>query len=397
MTATPPRRGWLVANLIGQLGFGLLLMTVCIPSMQEWGALLNASQTQVQLTFSAYVVAYGGMQLAYGPLSDRLGRKPVLLAGMALAALGSLWAALAPGMEALIAARFVQGAGSAAGMVVGRAMVQDVFEGPARTRVLAYIGMAMGLCPPVATVLGGQVHVAWGWQANFVLMAALATGLLLAGWRGLPNPKPAAPGPQHWWPAMWQAYATLARTPRFGAHVLLVAVTTATFYAFLAGAPMVLRSYGVGPGRVGVFIMCIPLSYIVGNFLTSRLAARLGEGRVMRRGQALTLAGVGVMLALALAGWHHPLAFALPLLLLGLGHGLLSPAALAGTVGLQPALAGAAAGVAGLMQQLMGAAAGYLVGWFTHEGAAHLGAVMLGFTLVGSLALAAIGRRRAST
>ena len=114
----------------------------------------------------------------YGPLSDRLGRKPVLLAGLALAGVASLLAALAPSLPWLIAARVLQGAGCAAGMVVGRAMVQDLFEGPERTRVMAFVGMAMGLCPPLATIVGGQLHVRLGWQANFVLVAALA---LLAG------------------------------------------------------------------------------------------------------------------------------------------------------------------------------------------------------------------------
>ena len=109
MTPTPPR-GLLVANLLGQLAFGLLAMTICIPSMAQWGMLFGASQAQVQLTFSGYVVAYGGLQLLYGPLSDRLGRKRVLLAGLALGFAGSVLAALAPGLGWLIAARVLQGA-----------------------------------------------------------------------------------------------------------------------------------------------------------------------------------------------------------------------------------------------------------------------------------------------
>ena len=166
-TALPQAsHGPLIANLLAQLAFGLVAMTICIPSMQEWGAQFGSSQAAVQLTFSGYVAAYGGFQLIYGPLSDRLGRKKILLFGLALAGLGSALGALATDLTQLTAARVLQGAGSAAGMVVGRAMVQDLFHGPERTRVMAYIGMAMGLCPPLATIIGGQLHVQLGWQAK---------------------------------------------------------------------------------------------------------------------------------------------------------------------------------------------------------------------------------------
>lgn len=381
-----PPSGLLVANLLAQLAFGLLAMTICIPSMQEWGAIFGASQASVQLTFSGYVVAYGGFQLLYGPLSDRLGRKTILMTGLSLAGLGSVLGALAPDLATLTLARIVQGAGAAAGMVVGRAMVQDLFQGQQRTRVMAYVGMAMGLCPPLATIVGGHVHVRFGWQANFVLMAVVAAVLLLAAWRGLPDPPPAAPAASHWLRAMLDAYAQLARMPGFALYVALLSSTTAAFYAFLAGAPIVLGSYGVGPDGIGWYIMAVPCSYIVGNYVASRLVHRLGERRMMLLGQLATLGGIALMLVLGLAGLKTPLAFALPLTLLGIGHGLLVPPALAGTVGLVPALAGSAAAVAGLMQQLTGAVGGYAVGLFSHDGAVNLGWLMLGLSGLGTLA-----------
>ena len=394
----PRSRRLLVANLLAQLAFGLLAMTISIPSMQDWGADFGAPQARVQLTFSAYLVAYGGLQLLYGPLSDRLGRKRVLLAGLALAGLGSALAALAPSLALLTAARVLQGAGCAAGMVVGRAMVQDLFQGPERTRVMAYIGMTMGLCPPLATLLGGQLHVRLGWQANFVLMAVLAVLLWLAAWRGLPDHRPLAEAqqpPPPWLDAMLASYARLAREPGFLLHVVILAMTAATFYAFLAGAPVVLGSYGVKPDGIGLYIMYVPLAYIGGNYLTSRLAHRLAERSMMALGQGLTLAGLLLVVALALAGVNTPLALALPLVLLGVGHGLLMPSALSGTVNLVPALAGSAAAVAGLMQQLMGAAGGYAVGLFDHQGALNLGWLMFGFASCGALAQGALHRRRA--
>jgi len=389
MTAAQPPRpthALLVANLLAQLAFGLLAMTICLPSMQEWAAVFDASQARVQLTFSGYVVAYGGLQLLYGPLSDRLGRKNILLFGLFVGGVGAVIAALANDLNTLIVARVLQGAGSAAGMVVGRAMVQDLFQGPARTRVMAYIGMTMGLCPPLATIIGGQLHVRLGWQANFVVMAVLAAVLFVAAWRGLPDHQKATTVQPHWLRAMWASYARLAREPAFILYVALLSMITATFYTFLSGAPIVLGSYGVGPEGIGYYIMSTPLAYIVGNYLTSHLVHRTGDRPMMLLGQALTLTGIALMLGLALAGWHSPLAFALPLILLGIGHGFLVPPALAGTVSLVPALAGSAAAVAGLMQQMMGAVGGFTVGLFTHEGAVNLGLLMLGFAVCAALA-----------
>jgi DHA1 family bicyclomycin/chloramphenicol resistance-like MFS transporter len=383
----------LIANVLAQISFGLLAMTLCLPSMQEWGAFFDTRQADVQLTFSGYVVAYGALQLVYGPLSDRHGRKPILMLGLVVAGLASVMAALATDIATLTAARVLQGAGSAASMVVSRSMVQDLFTGPQRTRVMAYIGMALGMCPPLATLIGGQIHVRYGWQTNFVLLAVLAAVLLLAAWWGLPRVAKPAPAPGHWLRAMLSAYARLLREPRFLLYVAILAATTATFYAFLAGAPIVLKGYGIGPDGIGWFIMAVPVSYILGNFMTSRLIAQAGESRVMAWGQALTLGGLVVMLALGLGGVQTALAVALPLLLLGLGHGLLNPPALAGTVGVLPALAGSAAAVAGLMQQLTGATGGYLVGLVPHEGAVNLGWMMLAFALTGAVAQFFLRRR----
>ena len=390
---TGPHSPWLIANVLAQISFGLLAMTLCLPSMQEWGAIFSTHQADVQLTFSGYVVAYGALQLVYGPLSDRHGRKPILMLGLVVAGLASIMAALSTDIATLTAARVLQGAGSAASMVVSRSMVQDLFTGPQRTRVMAYIGMALGMCPPLATLIGGQVHVRFGWQTNFVMLAVLASVLLVAAWLGLPRSAKPAPAEGHWLRAMLSAYARLLREPRFLLYVAILAATTATFYAFLAGAPIVLKGYGIGPDGIGWFIMAVPVSYILGNFMTSRLIAQAGESRVMAWGQALTLGGLVVMLALGLGGVQTALAVALPLLLLGLGHGLLNPPALAGTVGVVPALAGSAAAVAGLMQQLTGATGGYLVGLVPHEGAVNLGWMMLAFALTGATAQFFLRRR----
>jgi DHA1 family bicyclomycin/chloramphenicol resistance-like MFS transporter len=387
-------RGRLTANIVAQLAFGLLSMTICLPSMQDWPAIFQATQANVQLTFSAYLAAYGGMQLVYGPLSDRIGRRPVLMLGLAVSGLGALAAASAAGLWQLVAARLLQGAGNAAGMVMGRALVQDHFEGADRTRVMAFIGMSMGLVPPAATLLGGQLHVRFGWQANFILLAALAVLLFLAAWRGLPASRAAVSSASRarGWREVMRGYARLAREPAFGWYVVLLTATTATFYAFLGGAPLVLATYGVTPDRVGFYIMCPPIAYIFGNLLTSRLVRVRSDGFILMTGEIVTFFSLLIVLALGLGGASSPWALALPLLILGIGHGLLVPPTLTGTVGVVPALAGTAAAIAGVMQQFGGALGGYAVGLVRHEGQVNLAWMMIGWTSLGLVAV--LGLRR---
>ena len=236
--ATPPIHPWRVANVVAQIAFGLVAMTVGVPSMPEWDADFAAAPGTVQLSFSACVLALGALGVLYGPLSDRHGRRRIVLIGLALAAAGSILAALATDIDVLIIARAVQGAGGAAGMVAGRAMVQDLFAGPQRTRVMAYVGMAMGLCPPAATIIGGQLHVRFGWQASFVLTAGLAALLMAAAWRGLPAQVPRQATHTHWLRDMALAFRRLLADRAFILNPLVLSPTVAVFYAFLAGAPL---------------------------------------------------------------------------------------------------------------------------------------------------------------
>jgi DHA1 family bicyclomycin/chloramphenicol resistance-like MFS transporter len=174
--------------------------------------------------------------------------------------------------------------------------------------------------------------------------------------------------------------------------VVILGSSTGAFYTYLAAAPLVLRGYGVGPDGVGFHVMTATLSYVVGNFMTSRLIGRLGDRRLMITGQAIT--AVSIVLMIALSGWDSALAFSGPALVLGIGHGFLMPPTLSGTVGSMPALAGAAAAAAGLIQQISGAAGGYAVGFVSTEGSLH-SALLLGvFTLTGLIGQWGVERSR---
>ncbi len=384
---------WLTVALVAQMALGLLAMTICVPSMLDWPDTFGATQAEVQVTFSAYVALYGLMQLVHGPLSDRVGRKPVLMAGLLLCLAGAVLGALATSLSTLVMARVLQGAGSAASMVVGRAMVQDLFVGPQRTRMMAFVGMTMGVCPPVAMVVGGYLHVRLGWQANFALLALLTLAVGVLTWWVLPTPvrhvaKPAAN-------PVLRGYAALMRRPVFLLYVCMLSSSAATFYTYLAGAPLVFKHFGVPPEELGIYIMAIPLAYIVGNVFTTRWIARLGERRLMTMGQGAVFGSLAIVLLLALLPWQSPLALALPLVLLGIGHGLMVPSMLSGTVGLVPALAGSAAALAGVMQQASGSLGGYFVALVPHEGVVNLTLMLIGWSAAGALAQWLLFRRPA--
>ena len=371
-----PRR-LLIATLLAAVAYGLLAMTVCLPSMPSWAALFGVGQGSVQLSFSAFVVAFGSAQMFYGPLSDRHGRRFLLLLGFSVAALGSLAGALATSLPLLIAARALQGVGAAAGMVIGRAMVQDFFSGADRPRIMAYTGMVLGMCPPTATVLGGQIHAHFGWRVNFVVMTVIAVVLLVTTWKVLPVDQRKPNLHVHWLREMAHAYRELIRKPVFLGYAVILSMCTGSFYVFLAGTPLVLASYGVGPKLVGWFIMAVPLSYIAGNFLVSRLLQSRTEAALALAGQIVACIGVALVLVLALAGVRSPFALALPLTLLGLGHGLLMPSTLSGTISVIPALAGAAVAATGLAQQSFGALGGWAVGRLPHDDAVFMSLIML--------------------
>lgn len=385
MSSTSPPQAvsrLLIANLLGSIALGLFAMTVCLPSMAEWSGVFGASQAQVQLSFSAFVIGFGGAQLFYGPLSDIYGRRRVIVFGLSVAVVGSLLAMVSQSLTMLIGARLVQGAGVSAGIVVGRAMVQDFFAGPDKPRVMAYVGMVMGLCPPFATILGGQLHVLFGWRAAFAVAAALALVLAVSNAVLLPRAADEHHDRPHWLKDMLSAYGRVIRVPEFLGLCMILSMCTGSFYVFLAGFPVVLANYGVGPAEVGWYIAIVPLSYIAGNFTTTRLIRRVPEKRLMYAGQIVTLLGIGLAWLLAVNGIHSALAVTLPLFGLGFGHGLLMPSTLAGTVSVVPALAGAAAAVAGVMQQFFGGFSGYLVGLLDLGDARYLALMLFLFMLM---------------
>lgn len=386
-TADAPRpSGATVFIVIASVAFGLLAMTLCLASMANWGTAFDASPAAVQSTYSVYLIAFAAGQLFYGPLSDRYGRRYVLIAGLGICVAASVAAAFAQDIEHLIAARAIQGAGACAGMVLGRALVQDLYEGAARTRMLGYTGVALGATPSVGLVAGGYLDAFAGWETTFFATAAVGLLLVAVVAVGLPH-LPRAERPESGFLSVFYGAGRLLRIPRF---ILLILVTTgnsAAFFSYLSGAPTVIAGLGISTENVGWYAAACSMAYIVGNFCTARLITRIGDYRTLAIGQALAFLAPVLSLSAAFGGSANALFFVLPMALMGFGHGMLMPAALTGVIGTRPQDAGAASAISGSLQLAGGALAGFILGLFAEIAQLNTSTVILVSMIPAVLAL----------
>lgn len=360
------RRG-LVLLLVVVTAVGPFSQNIFIPSMPSLQAAFATDYGTAQLALSLFLIGAGVGQIAHGPLSDRFGRRPVMIGGLLLYAAASVACVVAPSILTLVTGRFLQAVGGCVGMVVGRAMLRDLFDRSRTASVMAYLTMAMVLAPMVAPTIGGFLDVWYGWRATFMLLVGVGAVVVAIVWRWFPETH--APNPDtHGFRVYGPAVADLFRQRRFLGYTFQVSFTTATFFVFQGGVPYVMvELLGRPPSDFGLYIMPVIALYMAGNLVSARLAPRLGIDRLISAGVVLCLA-----VALALAGAYLALGASAELLFGGMaviafGHGLCLPNGFAGAVTVDPKLAGAAAGIAGAVHMTTGAAASFLVGEIVGE------------------------------
>ncbi len=326
------------------------------------------SAATVQLTLSVFVLTFGTMQLIIGPVSDRLGRLPVLLAGIALYGAASVACALAPSIEILIGARLVQAVGCCAAVVVARAVIRDVHDAQAGARVLAQASTILALGPLFGPILGSVLEVRFGHRATFVVLALVAIALLVVTMRTLTetnrHPDRAATRSR----TLAANYRLVLRSPEFRAYTLLGAATYGGLFAFISGSSFVLIGVlGVPTAWFGLcFAFCVT-GYLLGTIACRRLLVRRSVARTLRIGAALALASGVAMTALATAGVHHWVALLGPQFAYFAAHGITFPCAQAGAVAPFPRHAGAAAGMFGFLLMVFAALVGAWIG-ASHNG-----------------------------
>ncbi len=330
-----------------------------LPALPAIRSALDATDAQTQLTLSAFAVGFGLAQLGYGPLSDRFGRRPVLLAGLALFMLGSIAAVSAPSIEWLVAARLLQGIGGCSGPVIGRAIVRDVFDPLRGARALAQIMALVVLVPMCAPLVGGYLTVWFGWRANFAFMLLYGLGLWVATWTVLAesnrHPEPGA--------ASFRQLARNARAifahPAFAAYAACFTLTYTGLFVYLSAAPFVLIDVlGVRPQDFGLWFVIPIIGNFFGSIACARLTRRMPLPRVLGIGSVFTAAGGALMLALAATGIAHPLAVVAPMAAFLFGLAMINPVCLAAAVAPFPQLAGTASALLGCVQFVIAALAG---------------------------------------
>jgi DHA1 family bicyclomycin/chloramphenicol resistance-like MFS transporter len=333
-----------------------------LPALPTLTRSFAASPERVQLTLSLFVLGYGGGQLFYGPLSDRFGRRPMLLAGLAIYTLSGFACALAPSIEVLVAARLIQGLGGCVGPILGRAIVRDHYSGVRAAQMLSYVMLVFALAPMVAPLLGGVLLDLFGWPSIFFAFGVFGLALLLVTWLGFAESLTV--------PDVHALELTrlLANGRRFFSnrrcvgYMLINSFIFAGLFAFISGSPFVfIEVYGVPPGRFGFYFALSAVGIVLGALANGRLVRRHPPERVLRLGLTLLAAAGAIMLLLALVGWGRPLLFTLAMMTYVFAQGLSMPNAIAAAMEPLPDMAGMGASFLGAMQMLGGSAAGYAV------------------------------------
>jgi DHA1 family bicyclomycin/chloramphenicol resistance-like MFS transporter len=351
----------LIALLAALAAIGPLSTSLYLPSLPDLRDQLGASTGEAQLTLSASLVGFALLQLVYGPLSDRFGRRWTLVGGLAIYVAANAACALAQAIGPLIAARFVQGVGGCAGAVVARACVRDQFPPQRIAAVMAVIGMSVSLAPTVAPLLGGQIHEYFGWRAVFVVLMAAGVLLLALAWFGLPESPRAGEYGAISLRRIFVDYGRLSRDRAFLLNSLVLGLGFGGLFAYVAGAPIVLiEMLGVSPELYGVYTMLGPLGFLLGAF-AARRSHRRAPAFMVRLGAVASLVGGLALLGFALAGWLTIVTLIVPMFVYSLGLGLSMPNAMSGALSQQPHIAGTASALMGFLQMGVGALGSALV------------------------------------
>jgi DHA1 family bicyclomycin/chloramphenicol resistance-like MFS transporter len=339
---------------------GPLSVDLYLPSLPAIGAALAADPASVQLTISSYLIGFAAGQIVYGPLADRYGRKPVMLAALAIFCVATLACAAAPSIAVLIGARFMQAFGSSGAVVLARAIVRDLYEGPRAGRELSMMAMIMGLAPIVAPVIGSGLQSAFGWRACFIFI--VAAGIVAAAAVRWLLPETLRSDRRHAASGLLASFAVVARNRAALAYIAIITGGYAGLFAFISASPFVLQSvYALDPVGFAIAFAVASSGYILGTVLAAHLVTRRGLDRTIGLGAAaLASGGLAMVTALALA----PGAVAgivAPTMLYLFGLGVAMPQSFAGALQPFPERAGAASSLIGAVQQTVAATSGALV------------------------------------
>jgi MFS transporter, DHA1 family, multidrug resistance protein len=391
------RTPWrLLALLIAMSGVSSLSLNILVPAIPSMVAKFATDPANVQLTVSLYLLGLAMAQLVFGPLSDRFGRRPVVLAGLALATIASTAAIFAASIAGLITARVAQSLGASTGQTIGRAIIRDLYDREQAAAMIGLVTSVVVLMPMAAPLIGGILDTLLGWESIFVFTAVLSGTVLIWAVIALPETRQTSTVPSE--RSHFRAdLGALAASPAFFGYALCAGLGSAPFFSFLGGAPHVaVTMLGRTSAEYGLWFFVPSIGFMAGNFAVSRLTARFGIDALIWWGIALTIVGcaLGIAAYVAFPGWEMITIF-LPQIIVGLGNGLLLPTAVAGAVSIRPQVAGTASGMTGFIQMAIGAGAAQLSGHVIGHAsdAMPMLLLMLAFGVATAIAVFALVRR----
>jgi DHA1 family bicyclomycin/chloramphenicol resistance-like MFS transporter len=358
--APPP--AWLIAILAAVTATGPFAMQIFLPALPAIQLSFAVSPATAQLTLSASMVAIAVGTLIYGPLSDRYGRRPILLSGLFVFVLGGLGCALAPDIHTLIVARIVQAAGGAAGMVIARAVARDHYGPRGAANVIARLTMVMVVAPMVAPAIGGVIVDVANWRAIFALVCIagiVVIGAVLIMFHESHHAEDrmeAAAG-------MLRGFVQLLASPRFVVLALYPAFSSTIFFSFISGAPYVMVGLLHRPAtEYGLYFMLVAGGFMLGNFASVRLMTRYTTLSLMTTGMLIALAGVSIAILFVVAGVLSPVTLFLPVMLAQFGQGIGLPNAQAEVINVFPLRAGTASALTSFSQMMFAAVGSQILG-----------------------------------
>lgn len=381
-----------ISTLILLSGLSALTMNVFLPSLPGMATYFDVPYATMQLSVALYLLLSAVMQVVIGPISDRFGRRKVLLWSLVLFLVATVGTLLAPTATAFLIFRMGQ-AVIATGMALSRAVVRDMVADAEAASMIGYVTMGMSIVPMIGPVIGGVLDEAFGWQANFALLLLLGVVVLGQTWADLGETatiRKVSLGDQI------RQYPTLLKSQRFWGYVMSASFTSGTFYAYLGGAPFVGNQiFGLSSSHIGMLFAITAVGYAAGNFVAGRFSVRLGMNRMVLMGALVTSSGLGLLAALTLAGVHSAYVFFGLSIAVGIGNGMTLPNANAGMMSIRPELAGTASGLGGAIQMGGGAGLAALAGALLGPGSSELPLVLLMFTsaLLSLVSILAVIRR----
>lgn len=372
----------LIVLLAATSALGPAAMQILLPAIPVIRETFVVSTEVAQLTLSLSMLAIALGTLVFGPMSDKYGRKPVMLAGLLVTLFGSVLCYMAHSIEMLILSRFVQAFGGAVGLVLARAIVRDVYGADEAAHVIATLVMVMVVIPMLSPALGGELILLFGWESVFVVIAMMTLMMFLLLSRKLPETL-IEPVPFEGLVSMLGGYARLFRSRIFCGYAFCVTFVSVVFFSFIAAAPEIMVSvFNRSPNEYGYYFIMVPAGFMAGNNVARYFSRSYSMNQLIGVGAYVSVTGILLTILLQLTDIHHPLSLFAPVALAIFGNGITLPNAQAAAINEFPKYAGSASGLTGFLQMTFSAVAAQLVA-IIYNGTVY---PLLGLMLCASLA-----------